>query len=429
MKTKGLLHHFSKITQKPTQLPDTVPSNVLLPLLVLHDYFKCEKSFLYSKLIQQSARAITRNALEKVIKKAHTHDVTQLNEQDIQKGFGNLSMSYVYDILLSAASGLGHYYPAVLEAAITGDALSIAYRPDGKQLASARSNSIFVWNIEDRTVFRSLASGPGQIIHSLAYSPDGTSVAFCMYGVSEFFIWNALLNNQPQQISGHTAPVNAIAYRSDGTLIASASQDRTIKLWQLNQTITPLGTLTGHQFDVEAIDYRPDGKQLASCSFDGTIKLWNLDQQPPTITSIQTDSPTLVAYSPDGKQVASVSTPPFKGNTIHIWDVATTKLLLTLPGHAERIKSITYSPDGLRLASASNDKTIKIWDTKGGMLLQTITKHHASGFTSVAYSPDFQHLAAADSNAIMIWRTASASLTTLLQDIYKTLQKESSKKI
>jgi hypothetical protein len=127
----------------------------------------------------------------------------------------------------------------------------------------------------------------------------------------------------------HGSPVRSVAFSPDGKTLASASSDKTIKLWNL-QTQKEIATLTGHSNSVNSIAFSPDGKTLASASSDKTIKLWNLQAR---------------------KEIA------------------------TLTGHSSQVWSVAFSPDGKTLASASLDQTIKLWNLQARKQLATLTGH------------------------------------------------------
>jgi len=107
-----------------------------------------------------------------------------------------------------------------------------------------------------------------------------------------------------------------------------------------------------------------------------------------------------VAFSPDGKRLASAS----KDQTVKVWNAATGQETLTLKGHSTSVLSVAFSPDGKRLASASNDGTVKVWDAMSGQ--ETLTLKHANWVWSVTFSPDGKRLASA-SNDVKVWDAMS----------------------
>jgi WD40 repeat protein len=158
-------------------------------------------------------------------------------------------------------------------------------------------------------------------------------------------------------------------------------------------------TLTGYTSDVWSVAFSPDGRLLASGSNDKTIKLWEVASGSLVRTlSGHTDWVRSVAFSPDGRLLASGS----YDDTIKLWEVASGREVRTLTGHTGWVWSMAFSPDGRLLASGSNDKTIKLWDVASGREVRTLTGH-TNWVNSVAFSPDGRLLASGSYKEIRLW--------------------------
>ncbi|MEQ8467418.1 WD40 domain-containing protein [Coleofasciculus sp. E1-EBD-02] len=243
------------------------------------------------------------------------------------------------------------------------------------------------------------------------------------------FVWKGV-----QTLKGHSELVRSVAISPNGQILASSSNDQTIKLWNL-PTGKLLYTLAGHSSMVTSVAFSPDGKTLASASNlavgDGNIKLWNVE----TGTLQQTLDKGLlnlrvscVTFSPDGNTLAS-------GNidaTIKLWQLNSGRLHNTLKGHGWDVNSVAFSRNGKILVSGGLDGAIKIWNWRIGELLHTLNRPSPSDIIgslvswfdssvgviwSVAISPDGQMIASGGSEQpIMLWNSDTGKLVRTLTE-------------
>ncbi|WP_235526267.1 WD40 repeat domain-containing protein [Nostoc piscinale] len=240
---------------------------------------------------------------------------------------------------------------------------------------------------------------------SIAFSPDGQIIASASLDTN-VRLWDTK-GKLLKTFQGHQDKVNSVVFSPDGKTIASASDDQTIKLWDLNGNL--LQTFKGHQYGVYSVVFSPDGQIIASGGNDQTIKLWDLNGNLLQTFKGHQNSVLSLAFSPNGQTIASAS----YDSTVKLWDLSG-KELQTFKGHQERvpIKSVAFSPDGKIIASASHDKTVKLWDLNGNVL-QTFQGHQNS-VNSVVFSPDGTTIASAGrDNTVKLWALNGTLLQTL----------------
>jgi WD40 repeat protein/Leucine-rich repeat (LRR) protein len=274
----------------------------------------------------------------------------------------------------------------------TGPVTAVAFSADGEKLFSAGlDGSVRESDVEtgEPNVTRGGKSG----IHSLAITGNGETLA---WGSSEAVLW------EPKEIhflKGHSGLVTAVALTKEGKLLASGSEDKTIKLWDV-PAATERTTLKGHTQRITGLAFSPDGKIVASASADGTIKLWDsaTGTERATLPG-HSSGVTFVAFSVDGQTLASAGS----DGTIKLWDVAGNKERATFIGHAGAVTSVAFSPDGKNLASGSEDKTVKLWEQVTGKEQATF-KGHTGAISAVAVSPDGKTLASGSKDrTVRLW--------------------------
>ncbi|MBH8577781.1 AAA-like domain-containing protein [Nostocaceae cyanobacterium CENA369] len=205
-------------------------------------------------------------------------------------------------------------------------------------------------------------------------------------------------NRQKQQFTQQLAENQG---KSDGKTVATASSDKTAKLWNTQGKV--IATLQ-HQDSVYNVVFSPDGKTVATASSDKTAKLWNT--QGKVIATLQhQDSVYNVVFSPDGKTVATASS----DKTAKLWNTQG-KVIATLQ-HQGSVYNVVFSPDGKTVATASSDNTAKLWNTQGKVIA---TLQHQGSVYNVVFSPDGKTVATASSdNTAKLWNTQGKVIATL----------------
>ncbi len=282
----------------------------------------------------------------------------------------------------------------------------------GEKLASAGDDNII--NLIDLSNGKLLKSfkGHSDAVASVSFSPDNQLLASASYDKS-VKLWSL---NPPRLpvLQGHQDRVLSVTWSPDGNILASSSRDNTVKLWQRQPSTTGsevslYKTLLGHSDRVASVSFHPNGEILASASYDKMIKLWQRDGKLLKTLRGHSDSVTSISFSPNGELLASAS----KDTTVKLWN-REGKLLKTLKGHQGRVNSVRFSTDSQVLASASDDQTVKLW-RRDGTLLRTFLPH--SGWVlGVSFSPKDNLLASASwDNTVRLWRWDGTLLKTLLK--------------
>ncbi|KAI8612580.1 WD40-repeat-containing domain protein [Chytriomyces sp. MP71] len=310
-----------------------------------------------------------------------------------------------------------------------------------------------------------ILSGHRLAITSLAFHPLYNTIAtgaedasIFLFDVDSYSDSSPGLSHAVKTLKGHTKGVNCVVFQEgfgSGSLLASASSDLSIKLWDTAHPSTPcIRTLYGHNDSVSSIAFVPTaaipGAQelLVSCSRDGTLKVWQVDTGLCLRTMDEVHSGEwvrMVAVSADGTMVASCS----NDQTVAICDLSSGSILKRFMGHTHVVECVTFAPElavktirntvgggsasnkrtseppmGQYLVSGSRDKTIRIWDTVSGECVMILTGHE-NWVRAITFHPSGTHLlSTGDDKTLRIWdlRTGGTLVQTLerVQDQFVT---------
>ena len=267
---------------------------------------------------------------------------------------------------------------------------TVAFSPDKLVASAGEDGLIKLWDLQGKLV-KTLTGHKGRVSH-LDFSAAGALVSGGEDGVIRLWDWRTA---KLTLLGEHSQPVNWVQLSPDGQRVLSASNDRSLKLWQTDGML--IGTFKGHGEAVLSAAFGSND-QIVSSSADKTVRLWDTQglQAPVGKARVVQFSPienSFVAAGWDGK--------------IEIWQ--DDRLRKSWKGHSAAVTAVSFGANG-QLASASEDKTLKLWDAQG-QLLKSFDP--ASPIAALSFSPDGKLLANSSTNAIQIRQSDGQPIRSL----------------
>ncbi len=209
-------------------------------------------------------------------------------------------------------------------------------------------------------------------------------------------------------LTGHADWVQAIVFAPAARRLATSSNDRTVRLWDID-TGAVVNVLK-LPYPVDAIDYSPDGRTLVTAGTDGTVQLWDTRAGTSVARFEGTGYPLFsVAYAPDGRYVAAAG----KDRVVYLWNTGNGNRH-SLEGHHGEINALAFKPGGKVLVSAGADRSIHVWDVESGQETSSLSGHK-DPVLALAFSRDGNWLATGDAgHTIRLWDMRTLTLTQTL---------------
>lgn len=224
-------------------------------------------------------------------------------------------------------------------------------------------------------------------------------------------VWEVESGRLLRTLVGHSDVVNGVAVSGDGRRAVSASADQTLKVWDVGSGKL-LRTLVGHSNVVRGVAITADARRAVSASDDRTVKVWELETGKLLRTlDGHSDRVAGVAVSADGRLAASAS----EDHTAKVWEVGSGRVLNTLADHSDVVYSTSVDAEGRIVVSGSADETVKVWDAQSGRLLHTLVGH-SDQINGVSVSADGRTVASASADqTLRVWEIETGNLLRTLE--------------
>jgi len=282
--------------------------------------------------------------------------------------------------------------------------MDVRFSPNGEMIATASDdNTVRLWSIEG-TLFKTFSGWVGGV-KSVHFSPDSQTLAAAGSDgtVRLYRMRGALI----EVLQGHRSSLNGVRFTPDGETIASTGTDETIQLWKRDGTLRKILRYTD---GLRNVNFSQDGSFMITASYDNTMQFWSMERVlnspnpfPDHVFEGHTSTVWNLSISPNRDRVASASA----DGTVRLWDL-NGNLLQTIEAHQPEAIDVSFMREGDRFVSVGADGLVKVWDLEGNLL--QVLRGHTNWINALYHSPDGSMFATASSDGtVNLWQWDEAS--------------------
>lgn len=298
--------------------------------------------------------------------------------------------------------GIGDYRGKV------GHFKRLAITPDGRRLLLPNSfnysspglgeTTLLVWDLEESKIVQTCRGHTGWL-NDVSVAPDGSRYATASDDRTAR-IWNAVTGQEERKLVGHAAEVTSVSFHPDGDRLATAAADGAIRLWD-RATGESRRELSGHEGRVTRVTFDTTGKRLASSGQDQTIRVWDVEtgQELATLRG-HTGGVRAVAFSHNDRWIASAS----EDDTVRLWDAKNFQPSHVLRGHSGLVSDVAFSIDDRRVGSCGFDITVKLWDLESGAEAIAL-RESTDNLNCLAFHPDGRRIFTVHGGSVRMWNS------------------------
>ena len=283
----------------------------------------------------------------------------------------------------------------------TADVLAAAWSPDGTRLATGDRKGAL--RMVDATALGAMPDAAVEFsthdaaVWRIAWSPDGRMLATASEDKA-VRLWDVWTGRELQQITGHGAKMYGVAFGPDGTVVATSGADHTARLWDV-ATGAERVVFAGHTGTVFSVVLSSDGRQALTASLDGTARLWDAESGALVRTFSGHDDWVFDAdFAPDGTAIATAS----QDGTVRLWSVATGRVEATF-AHPERVNAVEFTGDGRSVATACHDGVLRIFRPGKRDPVRQYHGHEGAVWTVASFPTGSRVATGSDDRTVRLW--------------------------